>query len=488
MGALDRRSAGLLLHPTSLPSPYQQGDLGPDARRFVDFLVASGFGVWQVLPLNPPHDDGSPYQAQSAHAGDPRLISLQRLSEQGWLDPKDLEMAASGEARTRLLHLARQQFERSPNPELSHAFETFAQRHKHWLGDYALFRALRRQHGNRPWWEWPQPLRDRDADALKSATKALDEHVAQCKFEQFLFFQQWIELRAYANERRVRLFGDMPIFVALDSADVWCDRHLFDLDENGAPRHVAGVPPDYFSATGQLWGNPLYNWTRMEADDFAWWKRRLGSQLELFDFLRVDHFRGFEACWAIAAHEQTAEHGYWQPTPGKALFDALVEAFGELPLVAEDLGIITPEVESLRDGYGLPGMKILQFAFDSDAHNPYLPHNHVKNCLVYTGTHDNDTSRGWYDSRSPEQQQRIRDYLGCPDEEMPWPIIRSAFASVADLAVVPMQDILGLGSEDRMNTPGTNGGNWRWRFRWEQIEDGLSARVGRLCQLYGRAR
>lgn len=488
MGALDRRSAGLLLHPTSLPGPGPQGDLGPDSRRFVDFLAASGFGVWQVLPLNPPHNDGSPYQAQSAHAGDPRLISLQLLSEQGWLAPEEPGGAASCEARARLLHLARQQFECSAGAEFRDAFEAFTQRHGHWLSDYGLFRALRRHHNDMPWWKWPQPLRNRDADALQAASEELGEHVAQCIFEQFLFFRQWGELRAYANERGVRLFGDMPIFVALDSADVWCGRHLFDLDESGAPHYVAGVPPDYFSATGQLWGNPLYNWTRMGADGFAWWKRRLESQLELFDFLRVDHFRGFEACWAVAAHEQTAEHGYWQPIPGRALFDALVEAFGELPLVAEDLGVITHEVESLRDDYGLPGMKILQFAFDSDAHNPYLPHNHAENCVVYTGTHDNDTTLGWFDSRSPELQQRICEYLGCGgmEESMPWPIIRSAFASVARLAIVPMQDLLALGGEDRMNIPGTTSGNWQWRFRWEQLEEGLSERIERMCRLYGR--
>jgi 4-alpha-glucanotransferase len=486
MRALDHRGAGLLLHPTSLPGPCQQGDLGPDARRFVDFLVASGFGVWQVLPLNPPHEDGSPYQAQSSHAGDPRLISLQVLADEGLLAAEDLDVAVSCEARARLLHLARQQFERGAEAGVKDAFETFKQRHNHWLDDYGLFRALRRHHGNLPWWQWPQPLRDREPDAVQAAADELGEHVAQCVFEQFLFFRQWGELRAYANERGVRLFGDMPIFVALDSADVWCDRHLFDLDEDGTPRHVAGVPPDYFSATGQLWGNPLYNWTRMEADGFDWWKRRLGSQLELFDFLRVDHFRGFDACWAVAAHEQTAENGYWQPTPGRALFDALVDAFGELPLVAEDLGVITHEVEQLRDGYGLPGMKILQFAFDSDAHNPYLPHNHVENCVVYTGTHDNDTTLGWFDSRSPELQHRICEYLGADMDDMPWPIMRSAFASVARLAVVPMQDVLALGSADRMNMPGTTSGNWQWRFRWEQLEEGLDERIMHLCRLYGR--
>lgn len=484
---LARRSAGLLLHPTSLPGPGFHGDLGPDARRFVDFLHASGLGVWQVLPLNPPHEDGSPYQAQSAHAGDPRLISLQMLADQGWLKPDELSMAASNEGRARLLTLARRQFERDASGELRDALETFVKRHEHWLPHYTLFRALRRHYDNLPWWEWPASLRDREEDAVRGATRELQEHIAQGTFEQFLFFRQWGELRAYANQRGIRLFGDMPIFVALDSADVWRDRHLFDLDETGMPLHVAGVPPDYFSSTGQLWGNPLYDWSRMEADGFAWWKQRLASQLELYDFQRVDHFRGFDACWSVPAGEQTAEHGAWLPTPGRALFDALVEAFGELPLVAEDLGVITPQVESLRDDYGLPGMKILQFAFDSDAWNPYLPHNHIPRCVVYTGTHDNDTSRGWFDSRSPELQQRICEYLAVPAEDMPWALIRTAFASVARLAVVPMQDILGLPSEDRMNTPATASGNWTWRFRWEQLEDGLSERVGRLCQMYGRS-
>lgn len=484
---LDRRAAGLLLHPTSLPGPCKQGDLGPDALRFIDFLAQAGFSVWQVLPLNPPHEDGSPYQSQSAHAGDHRLISLQLLANEGWIDSEDICMAASCEGRERLLYLARAQFERMASPEVRGEFEAFGQRHEHWLKDYALFRALRRQHHGDPWWKWPQALRDRDTDSMRAASVELQEHISQCIFEQYLFFRQWGQLRAHANRQGIRIFGDMPIFVALDSADVWCNRAFFDLDKRGMPHRVAGVPPDYFSATGQLWGNPLYNWERMEQDGFGWWKQRLSSQLELVDFMRIDHFRGFEACWAVPAHEQTAQNGYWESAPGHALFDVLTETFGDLPLVAEDLGIITPEVERLRDDYALPGMKILQFAFDSDANNPYLPHNHIENCVVYTGTHDNDTSLGWFTSRSPEQRSRITDYLGCKSEQdMPWPVVRSALESVARLAIVPMQDLLALGSEDRMNTPGTTSGNWHWRFHWEQVQEDLAGTVRYLCQLYGR--
>ncbi|APZ43218.1 4-alpha-glucanotransferase [Acidihalobacter ferrooxydans] len=482
------RSAGVLLHPTSLPGPCMHGELGPNARRFVDFLHDCGLAVWQVLPLNPPHEDGSPYQAQSVHAGDHRLISLEWIAERGWLDAEDISVAASSEARSRLLLLSRRAFETSASPEIRHEFDAFIAHHQQWLPDYALFRALRRHHDNAPWWEWPQTVRDREPDALKAASAELLEHTSQCIFEQFLFFKQWGELRGYANHRGIRLFGDMPIFVALDSADVWCNRAFFDLDETGAPRHVAGVPPDYFSATGQLWGNPLYDWPRMEADGFAWWKTRLESQLELFDFLRVDHFRGFEACWSVAAHEHTAQNGCWQATPGRALFDALVDTFGSLPLVAEDLGVITPEVERLRDDYGFPGMKILQFAFDGGPSNPYLPHNHRLESVVYTGTHDNDTTLGWFDASPPELQNRVIDYFGTSADPMPWPLVRAAFASVAQLAIVPLQDLLGLGSADRMNTPGTTEGNWHWRFKWEQIEEGLSGKVSHLCAMYGRYR
>lgn len=483
----NQRSAGLLLHPTSLPGPGLTGDIGLDARYFVDFLANCGFGIWQLLPLNPPHADGSPYQSQSAHAGNPQLISLQRIADWGWLDSELICEAVSSEARARLMVLSRQAFEQNANADDRASFQEFKQKHAHWINDYGLYRALRRHFDDLPWWKWPQRLRDRVPDALEEVRGLLQEHVAQCIFEQYVFFRQWHELRDYANSKNVKLFGDMPIFVALDSADVWCEPHLFDLDEKGEPRHVAGVPPDYFSSTGQLWGNPCYNWDKMQEEGFDWWKKRLATQLELFDFLRVDHFRGFVACWAIPANESTAINGSWVPAPGRALFDELIKTFGYLPLVAEDLGIITPDVEAFRDDYGLPGMKVLQFAFEGGAQNPYLPHNHKPNFVVYTGTHDNDTTLGWYRSLPPDIQNYINHYLGFPGEPMPWPIIRTAFCSVADLAVVPMQDILGLGSEARMNTPGTHGDqNWRWRFNWDKIESGLCERVRMMIEMYGR--
>ncbi|RMD69338.1 MAG: 4-alpha-glucanotransferase, partial [Gammaproteobacteria bacterium] len=376
-----RRRAGVLLHPTSLPS----GELGEDAFLFSDFLERSGASVWQTLPLGPPQNGGSPYQCLSVHAGNPALISLEALRSAGWL-----EASPEGE-RSGLLALAREGFERRASPQEREAFRSFEESHAYWLEDYALFVALKRHHGGKPWAEWPQPLRDRHPEALDEARRTFAGDIAQVKFEQFAFFSQWQGVKGDANGRGILMFGDMPIFVAWDSADVWVHRDYFQLDERGYPTVVAGVPPDYFSSTGQRWGNPLYDWERMEADGFSWWIERVRTQLELFDLIRVDHFRGFEAYWAIPASESTAVHGQWVKAPGDALFKALLAHFGRLPLVAEDLGIITPEVEALRDRYAIPGMKVLQFAFEGGADNPYLPHNHIIRCVVYTGTHDNDT-------------------------------------------------------------------------------------------------
>jgi 4-alpha-glucanotransferase len=487
--AFQRRRAGVLLHPTSLPGGDGYGDLGPDAYAFVDFLVSTHHSVWQTLPLGPPHDGGSPYQCLSAHAGNTRLISAARLAERGWLsaDAGSRSAGASPAKRHRaLLKNAFDTFRSSASVADREAFARFTNEHSHWLEDYVLYLVLRETHAPKAWTAWPAPLRDRDAAALERARKDFGESLARARFAQFVFFCQWGELKRYANERGVLIFGDMPIFASHDSADVWAHREYFFLNEDGSPRAVAGVPPDYFSATGQRWGNPLYRWDRIQAEGFRWWIERLRSQLELFDLLRIDHFRGFESYWEIPAEEPTALRGRWVKAPGTALFEALRAHFGSPPLVAEDLGVITPEVEALRDRYGFPGMKILQFAFDGTPGNPYLPHAHSVHCVVYTGTHDNDTTLGWFDSLSEEQQRYVLEYLGLPQDPMPWPLIRCALASVAKLVIIPMQDLLALGSEGRMNKPSTLEGNWKWRFRWEQLSPEKSSRLTRLVQLYGR--
>ncbi len=482
-----RRRAGILLHPTSLPGADQSGDLGAAAFRFVDFLSAAGMRVWQMLPLGPTHADGSPYQCLSIHAGNPALISLERLQQWGWLAAVDVSRAHTDpDHRQTSLRNAHQGYLQQVTPQESTAFAQFLLKHAHWLDDYALYQALRQEHAGQSWWAWPAALRDRVPRALDQARARLATAMQQVRFEQYVFFRQWSELRHYASTHGVWLFGDMPIFVAHDSADVWAQRDYFLLDKNGQPTVVAGVPPDYFSASGQRWGNPLYHWERMQADGFRWWLTRVGTQLELFDLLRIDHFRGFEAYWEIPATETTAVHGRWVPAPGDALFQLLQAHFDPLPLVAEDLGIITREVTALRERYALPGMCILQFAFDGGADNPYPPHRHDRNSVVYTGTHDNDTTLSWFEGLPPEQQHRVRDYLGFPAEPMPWPLIRAALASVADLAILPMQDVFALGAGQRMNTPGTTAGNWGWRFAWEQVDAGLAPRLRHLTQLYER--
>nr|WP_240544914.1 4-alpha-glucanotransferase [Ectothiorhodospira shaposhnikovii] len=486
---LDRRRAGILLHPTSLPGSAAQGALGHEAHRFIEFLEACGATVWQVLPLNQPHAGGSPYQCMSVHAGHTGLICLEALRRRGWLaeeKPAHRELGLRNPFGCIALQEARLGFEAHAGDDERAAFAAFKSHHGYWLEDYALYLGLKAEQGQAPWWEWPAPLRDREEGALAAARQRLESVLEQYRFEQFLFYDQLQAVKQHANRRGILLFGDMPIFVASDSADVWTHRRLFDLDARGLPNTVAGVPPDYFSATGQRWGNPHYHWRNMEADGFQWWIERISAALEMVDLIRIDHFRGFEAYWSIPADEETAINGHWVPAPGKALFDTLRERFGTLPLVAEDLGVITPEVEALREQNGLPGMKILQFAFEGGSANPYLPHHHQENSVVYTGTHDNDTTLGWYAACDETLQSRVREYLGFPDESMPWPLIRSALASVSRLAVLPMQDVLELDGHHRMNTPGTQEGNWCWRFSWEQVPDSLAGHLRHLMSLYGR--
>ena len=458
----------------------------------MDFLAQAGMSVWQTLPINPTHADGSPYQCLSVHAGSPLLIDPEWFVRRAWL-PK-LPAASSFESpvafRQRCLGDAFARFRSlgDGDPDRQSCDE-FVRDHAWWLEDFALYMAIREECGHEPWQDWPVALRDRWPGALRVARRRLANAIARFQFEQFVFHAQWAELRAYARSKGIILFGDMPIFVACDSADVWAGREYFDLTEDGSARVVAGVPPDYFSATGQRWGNPHYDWAVMEADGFQWWIGRLRSQLELYDWVRIDHFRGFEAYWEIPAESATAMEGRWIKAPGEKLLETVFRVFAGkgLPLVAEDLGIITPEVETLRDQFALPGMKILQFAFDGGPSNPYLPHNHPLNSVVYTGTHDNDTTLSWFLGLDPAQQTHVYDYLGCPEIPMPWALIRCALASDARLAMLPMQDILGLGKGYRMNTPGTSGDNWRWRFTWEQLTGDMVTRLGQWVRLYGRS-
>lgn len=458
-GPLDVRRAGVLLHVTSLPS----GDLGDDAHDFVDFLAAAGCSVWQVLPLVPADEESrSPYQALSAMAGHPGLIHRDPDTERLLADPSALD--------------ARQRAD----------LASWCAEHGDWLEPYVEFTALRELHGQAPWTSWPPALRDRDARAVREALAPLADRVQRLRLEQWVFAVQWARLRGHVASRGVLLFGDLPIFVSLDSADVWASRELFELDVDGRPTTVTGCPPDYFAAEGQRWNNPHYDWTAMAADGFDWWRRRISRQRELFDLVRIDHFRGFEAAWHVPVDAPTARDGWWAPGPGADILTALVDAAGPGTLVAEDLGVITPEVDELRTRFGLPGMKVLQFAFDGSPDNPYLPHRHGEHSVVYTGTHDNDTTMGWWRSLDEHTRDAVRRLLPDPGEEMPWALIRLALASTSRLAVVPAQDLLGLGSESRMNTPGTDHGNWGWQAPAGAFDADLAARVRALVSAAGR--
>jgi 4-alpha-glucanotransferase len=494
------RASGILLHPTSLPGGFGVGDLGPEAYKFVDFLVSAGQSLWQVLPLGPTGYGDSPYACYSAFAGNTLLVNTEdSFNLKTSLAPASdrVDYGQAHQTKDQLLLSAYQNYTKTTDTNLRSAFETFVQREAHWLDDYALFRALKDAHNGVAWNEWEPSLVRRTPAALDRARDQLREEIEAHMFYQFLFFKQWFELKNYANERGVKIVGDLPIFVAQDSADVWTNPDQFKLDKNGRPLVVAGVPPDYFSATGQLWGNPLYNWERMEADGFAWWIERVRSTLKVVDIARVDHFRGFAACWEIPGGDKTAERGQWVEAPGRELFTAIRKTLGQLPIIAEDLGVITPDVVALRDDFGFPGMRILQFGFGGDSKNIDLPHNYVANVVAYTGTHDNDTTVGWFESvagegstRTEEQIERERkfclDYLKSDGKEIQWDFIRAVFASVANTAIVPLQDVLGLGTEARMNLPNSTEGNWAWRFRTTDLTDQIADRLKKLATLYGR--
>ncbi|MEQ1638632.1 MAG: 4-alpha-glucanotransferase [Methylococcales bacterium] len=488
---LNKRRAGVLLHITSLPGLGNQGELGAEAFRFVDFLQKARITVWQTLPLGMPHGDGSPYQCLSANAGNPILISLEVLQAKGWLDPDDYQSNADGmsglDAKRAVLAKAFNKFLKIANNTDRHAFAVFCEEQHRWLEDFALFLALKKEFELRGWNQWPEPFKQRNSQAIREARRRLVRELDFYKFEQFVFFQQWHALRTYAHQHGVLLLGDIPIFVAYDSADVWTARKNFKLNEAGEMLVVAGVPPDYFSATGQRWGNPHYDWEYLQSSGFKWWIERMRVQQQLFDIVRIDHFRGLEAAWEIPADEDTAINGSWVEAPGKELLEAIYAQLGQVNLIAEDLGIITESVEELRDHFNLPGMKILQFAFDGSADNPYLPYNYIENCVAYTGTHDNNTTLGWFNELNDFEKHRVYEFLGFTSLSMPSALVREALASIADLAIIPMQDLLALGAEHRMNTPGTVEGNWRWRFDWSQLSDEKIQHFAHWVELYGRA-
>ena len=516
------RSGGVLLHPISLGSPWPCGTMGEEARFFVDFCVKSGLGWWQVLPLGPTAFGDSPYQSSSAFAGNPYLIDPQELWAKGLLSSKEIESyrwkkgnksrpsSASSEAESsilpslpedleyvdygrlftsnaRLMDAAWLRYQAKARDEEAAAFDEFCKANMFWLDDYALFAAIKEKEQHRPWYEWPKEFKSRDPNALARFEKGNKELISRLKLTQFLFFEQWIALKRYANRKGLKLIGDVPIFAAWDSADVWAHRELFQLDDMGRPIRVAGVPPDYFTATGQLWGNPLYDWQAHERDAYAWWIERVRHLLKLVDALRIDHFRGFEAYWAVPFEEPTAKHGRWERGPGHRLFDALKSALGELPIIAEDLGFITPEVVELRDSLGFPGMRILQFAFELEEDNPDYPHNYPQHCIAYTGTHDNDTARGWLTHAPIAAKKRALSYMHAKPSTFHQDMVRTVWASPAMLAIAPMQDFLGLGTEARMNFPGTTSGWWRWRMNNESLDPALARRIRRLSEVYFRA-
>ncbi|HEY8461476.1 MAG TPA: 4-alpha-glucanotransferase [Blastocatellia bacterium] len=507
------RASGILLHPTSLPGRFGIGDLGAAAYEFVNFLEETGQGLWQILPLGPTGYGDSPYSCLSAFAGNPLFISLETLLADGLLDQSDLDNAPEFspssvdygrviEFKSAMLKKAHAKFLDNASDQAKDEYLAFVEQSNWWLEDYATYRAIKNAHGGQEWTRWEPYLRDRENNAMHFFRENHAVEISAQKFYQYLFFKQWLSLARYANAHGVKIIGDAPIFVAHDSADVWANRHLFHLNDEGFPTLVAGVPPDYFSETGQLWGNPIYRWDVMKESGYVWWIERLRHALSMVDILRLDHFRGFEKYWAVPAGEKTAVNGRWEEGPGADFFNQVKRAFdgGDLPIIAEDLGYITPEVIALRDQFNFPGMQVLQFAFGCDPQaDAYKPYSYVRNSVVYTGTHDNDTTIGWFfgegagmSTRSPEEVTGERalalKYMGVDGHEINWDFIRLALSSVANMAIIPLQDVLGLGSEARMNVPARESGNWSWRYVADQLTPEIRSRLAEMAEIYGRNR
>ncbi|MDZ7760714.1 MAG: 4-alpha-glucanotransferase [Desulfovermiculus sp.] len=506
---MNTRQSGILVHPTSLPGPHGIGDLGPTAYRFVDILAQSGQRLWQVLPLGPTGYGNSPYMCLSAFAGNPLLISMQLLSQEGLLSPEEISSTPEfpvhrvdyglvQKTKRSLLSTAFSRFLDDPAHSQHDRYASFCRMHSSWLDPFALFMALKEAHGNAVWTEWDPGAAQRDDRSLQSWKASLEREIEYYKYLQYLFFEQWTNLKAYCHLHGVSIIGDLPLYVAHDSAEVWSRPSLFHLNDQGLPTVIAGVPPDYFSSTGQRWGNPIYRWERMAEERYAWWIERFRLNLTLFDILRIDHFRGFEAYWEVPAAEQTAVNGRWIQGPGDKLFKVVQDTLGPIQVIAEDLGVITPEVDALRDSLGFPGMRILQMAFGNDPKaSEYRPHNHIYGSVVYTATHDHNTTVGWFTSdpgtqstQSREEIERERkyllDYLGTTGEKIHWELIRLALGSVARTAIIPLQDVLGLGTEARMNRPGSVQGNWEWRFTFDQLKPEMLARLRRETEIFER--
>ena len=493
------RSSGILFHPTSLPGKYGIGTLGKEAYAFIDFLKKSRQKLWQIFPLGPTGYGDSPYQSFSSFAGNPYLIDFDLLIEAHLLSEEDLRDVFFGDneeyidygaiynQKYPLLRKAYENFKSSDNHEMKENLEHFKRENASWLNDYSLYISLKNHFNGLPWNEWAHDIKNREHGAMEHYRNELADDIEYHNFIQFLFFKQWGDVKRYANENGIKIIGDIPIFVAADSSDAWANPEIFLFDEERKPVKVAGVPPDYFSATGQLWGNPLYNWQKLKETNYSWWVERVRANLSTCDIIRIDHFRGFEAYWAVPYGDDTAINGQWEPGPGIDLFNAIKSQLGELPIIAEDLGLMTQGVIDLREATGFPGMKILGFAFDSGEENDYLPHTYTKNCVVYTGTHDNDTLIGWFQKAKEEDRQFARDYLNSrSDDEIHWDAIRGAWSSVASMAISPVQDFLGLGSEARINTPGVAAGNWQWRLKQGVLTDELAERIAKLTRVYSR--
>lgn len=494
------RSAGVLLHPTSLPGRYGIGDLGNEAYNFINFLEAAGQKLWQVFPLGPTGYGDSPYQCFSAFAGSPLLISPQKLAEENLLTKDDLENIPHFNPsiidfgplinyKKSLLKKAYAHFKKKQDLRIIAGLSDFEEKNSDWLEDYSLFMSVKEAHNGDQWSKWEPGIKLRKPEAMKEWKEKIQDSIMYEKFVQYIFFKQWFELKDYAASKGIKIIGDLPIFIAYDSADLWANRHLFSVDADGNLESVAGVPPDYFSATGQLWGNPLYKWHEMEQDDFLWWRKRISSLLKLVDIIRIDHFRGFDAYWEIPASAPTAETGKWVKAPGDKFFTTVQKYLGDVPIIAEDLGIITKGVERLRDNFNFPGIKILQFAFGKEMEKKFLPHNYIANCVVHTGSHDNDTTRGYFErvkDDGTDIYEFTKQYLNYNGDDICTELIRLAYSSVANIVVIPMQDILNLDNDARMNYPGRLGGNWSWRFTWQQVPHGLAEVYRGMAEIYER--